>query len=53
MPEKFVANWVRYGTMLPEGATMHDHHAYLNSSEKPLSALVELESLPKFVSASV
>jgi hypothetical protein len=28
--------------MLPEGATMHDHHAYLHSYQEPAPSLVEI-----------
>lgn len=31
---------------LPEGATMHDHHAYLNSYQEPAPLLVELDPHP-------
>ena len=32
--------------MLPEGATIHDHHAYLNSYKEPLPSLVGVGPLP-------
>ncbi|HBP90463.1 MAG TPA: radical SAM protein [Nitrospiraceae bacterium] len=39
--------------MLPEGATMHDHHAYLKSYQEPAPPLVALDPLPKVGIAAV
>ena len=39
--------------MLPEGATMHDHHAYLNSYQEPIPNLVEVGPLTGLGSATV
>ncbi|MFZ1747271.1 MAG: hypothetical protein WBO24_15165 [Nitrospirales bacterium] len=35
--------------LLPEGATMHDHHAYLKSYQEPHPSLVEVGPLPGLV----
>ncbi len=39
--------------MLPAGAVMHDHHAYLNSYKEPVSTLAGLGPLPGLGSAVV
>jgi hypothetical protein len=39
--------------LLPEGATMHDHHAYLNSYQEPIPSLVELGPPTKVGSAAM
>jgi hypothetical protein len=39
--------------LLPEGATMHDHHAYLNSYQEPIPSLVELGPLRVSLSANI
>ncbi len=39
--------------LLPEGATMHDHHAYLKSYQEPIPPLVALDPLPKVGSATI
>lgn len=38
--------------VLPAGAVMHDHHAYLNSYKEPISARVGLGPLPGLGSAA-
>nr|MBA3613339.1 radical SAM protein [Nitrospirales bacterium] len=51
---KFYARKIRsklgpFYDLLPEGATMHDHHAYLHSYQEPTPSLVEVGPLSGLV----